>query len=97
MIVSASSRNREEVYSSVKVVCKASGVACYEASDYDEYLLSLTWLDTIQYIYDVDGCVDDLGCLEALLKLFGDALGIAAGEDYIFEIDLERLQSLHLI
>ncbi len=97
LIVSASSRVGKEVSSSVKMVCKASGVACYEASDDGEYLLTLAWLDTIQYIYDVDGCIDDLGCVEALLKLFGDVLGIAVREDYVFEIDLEKLQSLHLI
>lgn len=70
-------------------MCRSIGVLCYEPDDLDDPLLSLTWIETLQYIDDE--CLDDFECTENVLKSFGCTLDIVINYQYEFLLDLSSV------
>lgn len=91
MILYASSASEHELAEMRKELCKDLGLLCggSEGEDREVMALSLAWLETVQYVEE--GCMDDITCVEKVLRSFGYALSAAIEGSYHFAIDPEAL------
>lgn len=89
MILHASSSKNREVLEVAEKICEETSIICYKPRDIETSILSLTWLETLQYADEE--CVKDFECIENMLRSFGYALKMAIEYEYSFSIDLEKI------
>lgn len=70
----------------IRILCKEIKILCYEPTDRETSLMSLIWLETIQYMDE--GCLEDVECIENLLESFGYSLSFAIKYEYHIQLDL---------
>ncbi|MEM1645962.1 MAG: hypothetical protein QXL96_08890 [Ignisphaera sp.] len=89
MFIIISNENEYEIYEIIKSLCKNIGILCYELADIESSLLSLTWIETIQYI-DND-CLNDFEYIENILRSFGYTLNVVINHRYDFMLNIDSI------